>query len=69
MKKLRTTYYLYDSRYLSDEDRAIVYTTEDNLTDARKSKKEDFTDAVIVKKTLEHIKGNQYKVINSKIIL
>ena len=46
---MTTSYALYDSRYTTNPDRAICYSFCDTLKEARQEKKEDFTDAVIVK--------------------
>jgi len=42
-------YFLYDSRYTDNPDRAIVYCAADTLEEAKEDKKEYFPDAVIVK--------------------
>ena len=53
---------LYDGRYYSDEDKAIVYCIADNHKEAVKEKVETFPDAVIV---MYEKKGNQ--LINGSI--
>lgn len=53
----RIEYCLYDSRYLNDPDDAICYLAGcETLKEARKEKRESFTDAVIVKTKITEIK-------------
>lgn len=47
-KKGDLIYILFDGRYHADPDRATVYTVCGNLGEAQETKKNDFTDAVIV---------------------
>jgi len=44
-------YFLYDSRYYNNPERAIVLTFSDTLEEAEKDKKEMFPNAAIVKVT------------------
>ncbi len=62
------SYALYDSRYLTNPDRAICYTVADTLKEARHDKKNSFEDAIIVKQVLREIKMNRFEVISSTII-
>jgi hypothetical protein len=57
------TFGLFDARYTSDPDRAVLYTTEDTLKEARKEKRNSFTDAVIVRMTIF-----KNEVIQSEIV-
>lgn len=65
-----TRYALYDSRYTTNEKRATCYTICDTLKEARKEKREDFDDAVIVKLQIlvDKNEKNKGEVINTKII-
>lgn len=62
------SYALYDSRYLTNPDRATCYTTVDTLKEARRYKKNSFDDAVIVKYVLREIGINRLEVVSSTII-
>lgn len=62
------SYALYDSRYITNPDRAICYTTADTLKEARHDKKNSFDDAVIVKLVLREIGMNRFEVVSSTII-
>jgi hypothetical protein len=68
MEKNKICFALYDSRYLTNEEDASCYVVEDTLKEAKKSKREDYIDAVIVKETLELVEGNTYNVIKSEIV-
>jgi hypothetical protein len=61
-------YALYDSRYTDNPDRASCYTILDSLKEAKEEKESDWTDAVIVKKTLKKVGKNKYEVLSSEII-
>ncbi len=47
--KQEVLYVLYDGRAEYDVDAAIVYVTADTEREARRWKREDFTDAVIMR--------------------
>ena len=49
-------YFLYDGRYLNDEDSAICYEVCDSLEEAKQTAPEYGDDTVIVKTT---VKGNE----------
>ena len=61
-------YVLFDGRYTNDPDSAIVYDVCDTLEEAQESKRESFTDAVIVEETVEEFDVNQYRVLESTVI-
>jgi len=61
-------YTLYDARYLTDKDSAYVYDVCDTLEEARESKRNQFTDAIIVKEQIQVIDVKNYTVINSEIV-
>lgn len=48
---METMYLLYDSRYLSQPDRATVYTVSESLEEAKKDQ-EVFPDGIIVKNVI-----------------
>lgn len=62
------SYALYDSRYLTNPDKATCYTTADTLKEARHDKKNSFEDAIIVKHLLRAIGMNRFEVVSSTII-
>lgn len=69
---MKTVYALYDSRYHAEaagEDvTAVCYTVENSLHEAKKEKRDSFTDAVIVKEILKSIGKNNYEVIKSVVV-
>ena len=69
LKRMETKiiYGLYDSRYTTDKCRATLYTTCDNLKEV-KEELQDFTDAIVVKETLQKVGHNEYVVIKSEIV-
>ncbi len=65
----KVVFCLYDSRYLSNPERAVLYTTCESLKKAKTDKRESFTDAVIVKEELLWQEDtDSYKVLSSEII-
>jgi len=67
MKKQKTIYVLYDITYLNDPDSAEVYSLCHSLEEARKSKREMFSNAIIVEEVFE-IGADDTRVISRNII-
>ena len=68
MEKQKFNYKLYDSRALTDKERATVYTVCDTLKEALSDKKTMFPDAIIFKEYLEWQKDGSCIVWSSHII-
>jgi len=50
-------YLIYDARYHTDPDRAIVLSTAGKLKEAKKERDEDFPDGVIVEAFYKKVNG------------
>ena len=68
MEKLNQVYALYDSRYNTDPNKAILYGVCDTLEKAIEEKQLDFPDAVVVLEKIEWTANNQCRTISSQII-
>lgn len=65
---MKTVFELYDSRYLTNPDRATVYSVCDTIKEAKREKREDWPDAVIVKCIMKPLGGNRYEQMSAEIV-
>lgn len=64
--KTRIEYSLWDSRAETDRDGATCFSICQTLKEAKREKKEDFTDAVIFRDVVEILNNNAVMVIKSE---
>lgn len=65
---LHISFYLYDGRYYTNPDRAIVYEVCESLKEANDNKDEYGTDTAIVKTWSKKTGERQYEIVRQKLI-
>lgn len=68
MAKQHTDYALYDGRYPTEPDRAIVFEICDTLREARQNRKEYGDDTCIVKVTCDVQKDGSYLIVKEELL-